>query len=269
MTTRRLLLPLLCLAITAIGDEKSTGPAITFTEHLIADKYGYAFGVAAADLDGDGDLDLTSCDTTGNALYWFENDGQGVFQRHFIQQNEAGWFERHAIGDVNGDKLPDVVCVKNLDGHLVWFENSGKPAKDTSWKRHVLTTDLKRAYDVALVDLNADGRLDVAASAWNGNHIAWFANPGPQGSDQEWTKEMIDPQLGESRTIRVGDFNGDRKPDVLATGRTANLTAWYERTRAAGQPWTRHVIDDKSEQPVHGEPVDMDGDGDVDVVMSL
>src|SRR3990172_3025786 len=75
-----------------------------FSEHLIADKYGYAFGLAAADLDGDGDLDLTSCDTRGNALYWFENDGKGIFQRHFIQQDEPGWFERHAIGDINGDK---------------------------------------------------------------------------------------------------------------------------------------------------------------------
>src|SRR5512139_2838714 len=71
-----------------------------FTERLIADKYGYAFGVAAADLDGDGDLDLTSCDTTNNALYWFENDGKGTFRRHYIQKDETGWFERHAIGDI-------------------------------------------------------------------------------------------------------------------------------------------------------------------------
>src|SRR5688572_20719963 len=94
-----------------------------FTEQLIADKYGYAFGVAAADLDGDRDLDLTSSDTLSNALYWFENDGQGAFKRHFIQEGESGWFERHAIGDLNGDHVPDVVVVKNLDGHIVWFEN--------------------------------------------------------------------------------------------------------------------------------------------------
>jgi hypothetical protein len=121
---------------------------------------------------------------------------------------------------------------------------------------------------VALVDLNGDGRLDVAASAWNGNHIAWFANPGAGSAEQEWKKEMIDPQLAEARTVRVADFNGDGKPDILGTGRTANLTAWYEQT-AAGQPWTRHAIDDQSPQPVHGQPIDLDGDGDADVVMGL
>lgn len=269
MTPRYLLVPLFCLAITAVADDKSRTHAITFSEHLIADKYGYAYGVAAADLDGDGDLDLTSCDTRGDVLYWFANDGKGNFQRHIIQANEPGWFERHVIGDINGDKLPDVMVVKNLHGHLVWFENSGKPASDKGWKRHVVTTDLKRAYDVALVDLNGDGRLDVAASAWTGNHIAWFANPGPNGGDQEWKKEMIDPQIGESRTIRVADFNGDGKPDLLSSGRTANLTAWYEQTGVAAEPWKRHVVDDKSPQPVHGAPADLDADGDVDIVMGL
>lgn len=30
-----------------------------FSERLIADQYGYAFGIAFADLDQDGDVDLT------------------------------------------------------------------------------------------------------------------------------------------------------------------------------------------------------------------
>lgn len=267
MTLRMLAVMLFCMLLIAANNKAPTG-ATTFSEHLIADKYGYAFGVAAADIDGDGDLDLTSGDTRGNELYWYANDGKGTFKRHFIQQQEPGWFERHAIGDINGDKLPDIAIVKNLDGHLVWFENSGHPTTDDKWQRHVITTDLKRAYDVALVDLNGDGRLDAAASAWNGNHVACFLNPGPAGAGQEWKKEMIDPALNESRTIRVADFNGDGKPDLLSTGRVSNLTAWYQRM-GDGQPWTRHAVDDKSPQPIHGEPADMDGDGDPDIVMAL
>ena len=33
--------------------------------------------------------------------------------------------------------------------------------------------------------------------------------------------------------------------------------------------WKRHPIDSQSPQPTHGHPVDMDGDGDLDVVMAL
>ncbi len=258
---------LVAVALASVTGAAELNAPARFTEHLIADGYGYAYGVAAADLDGDGDLDLTSCDTVNNALYWFENDGKGTFRRHFIQKDEGGWFERHVIGDINGDKHPDVVVVKNLDGHVVWFENSGQPAKDATWKRHVITTDMKRAYDVALLDVNADGRLDVAASAWIGNHFAWFANPGRDAANAEWPKHLIDKDISETRTIRTADFNGDGKPDLLGTARTSNLTAWYEQ--AAAGAWTRHVIDDHSPQPIHGHPVDLDGDGDADVVMAL
>jgi hypothetical protein len=255
------------LALVVRGDDP---PSLRFSEELIADGYGYAFAVSAADLDADGDLDLTSCDTDKGDFYWFENNGRGKFQKHVIRQGEAGWFERHALGDINGDRRPDIAVVKNLAGHLVWFEHGGHPAEAANWKRHVITTDLQRAYDVALVDLNGDGRLDAAASAWIGNHFAWFENPGPAGFDQEWKKRMIDDNVAETRNIRAGDFNGDGRPDLLGTAHKAPFTAWYEQPRdPVANLWIRHVIDDKSPGPTHGHPVDLDGDHDVDVVMAL
>ena len=35
------------------------GQPVRFSEHLLADKHRYTFGLAAVDVDGDGDLDLT------------------------------------------------------------------------------------------------------------------------------------------------------------------------------------------------------------------
>lgn len=241
----------------------------SFTEHLIADNYFYAYGIAAADLDGDGDIDITSADARGYAMYWYENDGRGDFKRHSIAVDEAGWFERHAIGDIDRDGHLDVVVVKNRDGHIVWFENGGRPDDGDSWNRHVITTDCKRAYDVELVDLNDDGWLDVVASGYKGDTISWFMNPGSGSSGVAWQREIIDPELAEARTVRVADFNGDGKPDILATGFGADLIVWYEQTNRASHGWRRHVVDDQTPQPVHGEPADIDFDGDVDVVMAL
>lgn len=244
---------------------------IRFSEHLIADKYAYAYGIAAADFDGDGDLDLTSADyTPHNMLYLFENDSRGQFKRHVIQKEDPERLERHMIGDVDGDGDLDVVIVKNLRGHLLWFENSGKPTDGKLWRRHVITTKLPGAYDVALADFDKDGDLDVAASSWVlGNQFAWFENDGTPAQG-DWKKHMIEQDVAETRTMRAADFDGDGDTDLLGTARQAGAVVWYENRRSAGNvSWKKHFIDDKSVFPAHGNPADMDGDGDLDVVMAL
>src|SRR5439155_7234629 len=57
----------------------------------------------------------------------------------------------------------------------------------------------------------------------------------------------------------------------LGTASSASLIVWYENTGKPGGPveWKKHIIDDKSPAPIHGHPVDLDGDGDMDVVMAL
>jgi hypothetical protein len=268
--SRRVSLGLVLAAIAVCAVLAADSSPVQFTEALIQDGYGYAFGVQAADLDGDGDLDLTSCDTTTGAMYWFENDGQGRFKRHVIQQNESGWFERHWIADLNGDGKPDVGVVKNQQGALVWFKNTGTPRDGKPWPRFVITTNQNSAYDIVFADLDGDGDADAVASSWvRGREFAWYENNGTPEDGKEWTKHVIESGLKETRTVRIADFNKDGRPDVLGTDRLLNLVVWYENPGKAGGPWKRHVIDDKSPMPTHGHAVDMDGDGDADVVMAL
>ena len=135
-----------------------------FTEHLLVGNLGYVFGVAAADLDGDGDLDITSPDIQDKSvstLYLFRNNGKGKFQKQVIFAGEPGWFERHVIGDIDGDGTPDVAIVNNQKGNVVWFANPGNNGK-LPWRRFLITNNCPKAYDVALADLDGDGDLDAA-----------------------------------------------------------------------------------------------------------
>ena len=169
---------------------------ISFSEHLLMDGFGYSYGIAAGDLTGNGHLDVTAADADGRALFWFESDGKGGFTRHHIQRDHPKErLERHALGDVNGNGRLDVVIVENLTGDLYWFENNGKPADGELWRLHTITEQgLPFAYDVAVADFDADGDLDVAASSWMANAVAWFENTGAPG-EGPWVKHMIDPDL--------------------------------------------------------------------------
>lgn len=58
----------------------------------------------------------------------------------------------------------------------------------------------------------------------------------------------------------VGDLNGDGRPDLIAGGHEEGGLVWYENPT-----WEKHVID-RGSFSTDGEAVDVDGDGDQDVV---
>merc|ERR1712032_1275095 len=71
--------------------------------------------ISAGDLDGDGDKDLLV--SAGNAIYGYENDGQGVFSNLGVVAQGS----LPCIADLTNDGKMDVLAVS--DGSIVWYEN--------------------------------------------------------------------------------------------------------------------------------------------------
>ena len=242
------------------------GEFVKFDERLIGDGYEYTIGVSAVDLTGSGSLDLVSTDT-GVGLYWYENDGAGNFTKHVVHTRAGEWLERHAVADINGDGKPEIVNIDNISGSVLWFEFEGDPRRAESWSHHYICEGgLPGAYDVEVADFDGDGELEVVASSWiKGNRFSYFDRRGG-----EWRETIIDSNVAETRMVRAADVNGNGRLDLVGTATGANLLAWYENTGdPSSGPWPRHVIDDTMVKPNHGDIVDMDGDGGVDVLVAI
>jgi hypothetical protein len=118
-------------------------------------------------------------------------------------------------GDVNGDRLTDVIAISGTD--LVWF-----PAP--KFEKRVMLSGATPKDNVCLAvhDIDADGRLDVAVGAtWQpsnttgGGTLHWVRQGGPTG---EPTWELF--SIGEEPTlhrIRWADVDGDKRAELIVT----------------------------------------------------
>lgn len=209
----------------------------------------------AADVDGDGDADLVVPDGTAG-VYWWENGSAGqTWTRHLI--GAAGGMYTHdvAAGDIDGDGDLDVVG-RPLNGNLYIYRHDG-----AAWTARSLATTGGEGLD--LVDLNADGRLDLVASG------QWHQAPAGDIITTAWSTWIFDSgRLGQSLKIEAADLNADGRPDIVLTpAEGTGDIAWY---RAPANPqtgaWTRTVLLAGADHYHSLALVDLNGDGWRDIV---
>ncbi len=234
--------------------------------------------VEAVDFDGDGDLDLlVACmgevfpnnDKIGSVVV-LENDGAQHFTKHVLLDQVARVTDVRA-GDFNGDgKLDLAVAQFGYDqGEIRWMENLG----GWRFKSHQLL-HLSGTINVCVADMNGDGTPDITAlvsQQWEEIHL--FENDG-RGS---FTNKIIFGSTNEdygSSGIALCDLNRDGRPDVLYTNgdgfayadpgtRPWHGVQWLEN-RGSGFFKFHRIGNLAGAYAPTG--VDLDGDGDMDVV---
>lgn len=182
--------------------------------------------VALADIDGDDSLDIISA-VRGNANVVFRNNGYGGFEQGDLRTFGPGDDVSHAVaaGDLNGDYAPDIVVGNFFEPSAVYF-NDGKGAFAATPSR-LLGDATDRIYDLALVDVDNDGDLDIAAANWGSGAThadvdrpyanALYLNDGAGN----FTHHRLDTDrsLGWTQGIAAGDLDGDGLNEIVAGNR--------------------------------------------------
>ncbi len=155
--------------------------------------------VAVGDLNMDGHPDIALTSTFSPFVYVYLGNGAGGFSGpNAVSMPDATGL---AIGDVNGDGIPDLV---NPGVYIALGKGDG--TFKTPFQHAVVTAD--GTYNVALADLRNNGRTDiVTTSQWAVSVL--LAQGGGKYEDGKWV-----PVPGGAGCGAVADYNRDGKPDL-------------------------------------------------------
>ena len=162
-----------------------------------------------------------------------------------------------AIGDVDGDKKPDILLADQKE--FVWYRNPG--TRTGSWTRYVMARNLTQQDNVCIAarDLDGDGRVEVAVGAgWSPAETSDSTKSGavfylarPADPTQLWepirlphevtTHRMRWAKIGKnSYQLIVAPLHGRYNKN----GEGRGVRIWgYEFPKDPRGPWKQHLID--------------------------
>ncbi len=191
-----------------------------------------------------------------------------------------------AMADLDGDGYEDIVSVHESDtiydgkpvGHVRIAWGSADP---DGWTLTTLASGARAAAaeDVSIADANGDGHPDVLV-ACELAHLIYFQNPGVEQRTRTWQSTIPPVTRNRGSWIRAffADFDGDGRPEISAANKGAQNPGdiaepgklpfslfHLPEDPLDGDAWEEQVLG-RAQVPINAEPVDLDGDGDLDVV---
>jgi hypothetical protein len=162
-------------------------------------------GVVLADLDQDGKLDLAAWSASEQETWTAENLGG----RTFAAAVDVASSDSMAIGDLNGDRAPDLVVTSAAIGLVGILRNDGHGGfPDVEY-----LVQGAFPWKIWTADLNLDGTWDVIVDFEGTWGLEVFLR-GPRGAIGS---PIGIPAVGQARFLAAADFDGDGTPD-LAVG---------------------------------------------------
>ena len=233
-----------------------------WTKYVISGTADGAIGLALGDIDGNGSLDVVAGMRDGNIVRWWSNDsGDGSSWTMEVIAPAANGVTDVEVGDIDADGDLDVAGAVTGAGEVRWWQQTSR-----GWTARVLAGNPTGVNDVALGDADGDGYLDVFGLVPGFTRVSWWENPRP-GAGVPWTRTDVSVE-DDLSALAVVDLDRDGDADVIAGDRFQDTLVWWanDGTGAAGS-WTRtnmgSVVD-----PTSATPVDLDLDGDLDVLVT-
>lgn len=241
----------------------TAGDGSAWTQSSIAS--GDAHHAAAADLDGDGDLDVVAAvadKPTGQILAWENTGGATSWTEHTV--GSVGGAYGVALADLDADGDVDVVAGATTDDDILWFENTD--ALGQTWQGRTVDDAVGTPRGVTLADVDSDGDLDIGVALEGDDAVRWYENQTPHRNARFPDETLIADNLSSLRGLYTGDLDGDGDVDLAFGDLTADSVVWWANPGDGAGDWVETVVVTGFADPYTVEMVDMDLDGDLDIL---
>ena len=176
--------------------------------------------------------------------------------------------DRNGVKDILVADLGTVTPSDATNGSIVWLRGAG----DRKFETVSLASGLGRVADAQAADFDGDGDMDVVAAVFGWRKVGsilLLENRTEPGGQPTFVQRILDPRPGAIH-VPIVDLNGDGLPDFVAL-----LSQHYETVVAflnQGGGWFEQKSIFTAPHPNWGssgiEMVDMDRDGDLDVLFT-
>lgn len=227
------------------------------------------------DIDRDGRSDYVAAAYNPGNIVWYRQprDATKAWDRRMIDNQIHGI---HGIirGDVNQDGRLDLLATSaqpkgDFPNSLAWFAAPANPLEASTWQRNIFAVEDAPGltHYLGFGDIDGDGLPDAVTgakggptdSSGKGEWFAWWQ--APTNPTLPWTKHSLPGKHPGATNIHPADVNADGKMDLVASrGHGTGVICFI------APEWQIQTIDPEIKEPHCLQTVDIDKDGDIDVV---
>jgi len=213
----------------------TSGGVVSFANRVDFGTGLFPTGIAVGDLDGDGKADVAVVNNLANTVSFFRNTstaGTIALATKVDMATTAGTDNPYGveIADMDGDGKADLIVSNNnvttTNSAVVSISVFRNTSSAGSFSfAGAVNFGSGNSYEIAVGDLNGDGKPDVVVPVMASNNMNVYVNSGSSG-----TISLVAPVVltsGSPYAPGIGDLDGDGIPDIAVSNFTLSSVSIF------------------------------------------